>query len=103
MQKDHAKERVERLKRDDLAMYLLNKSCYAAFERGRATYIRDGYENVGCSFDNVKSFFEALWDDEVFRHEWIAQTNVYVANNYIYKYRPHWTELILNMVMKKVT
>ncbi|WP_339218938.1 hypothetical protein [Paenibacillus sp. FSL H8-0332] len=69
-------------------MYLLNKSCYAAFERGRATYIRDGYENVGCSFDNVKSFFEALWDDEVFRHEWIAQTNVYVANNYIYKYRP---------------
>ncbi|WP_036722432.1 hypothetical protein [Paenibacillus sp. FSL R7-277] len=82
------KERTERLKRNDLAKYLLEKSCEAAFERGKSTYTRAGYENVRCSFDNVRSFFEAFWVDDIFRHEWIVQTDVYVANNCIYKYRP---------------
>lgn len=87
-QRDYHRVRTERLKRDDPAKYLLNKSCYAAFARGKSTYVRDGYENIGCSFDNAKSFIEALWDDETFRNEWIAQTDVYVANNNLYKYRP---------------
>ncbi|WP_248548426.1 hypothetical protein [Paenibacillus odorifer] len=86
--KDYYRKRTERLKRDDPAKYLLVKSCYAAFERGKPTYNRDGYENIGCSFDNARSFLEALWNDEIFRNEWIAQTDIYVANNNIYKYRP---------------
>ncbi|WP_313637973.1 hypothetical protein [Paenibacillus sp.] len=85
---EYQKEQIKMLKATDPAMYLLNKSCYAAFERGKITYNRPGYENVRCSYDNAMSFLKALWDDVFFRNEWIAQTDVYVANNYNYKYRP---------------
>lgn len=85
---EYLKERTERLKRDDPAKYLLKESCSAAIERGKPTYKRTGYENVRCSFDNVKSFFEVLWDDKAFKAEWIAQTEIYIANDYLFKYRP---------------
>ncbi|OMD81161.1 MULTISPECIES: hypothetical protein [Paenibacillus] len=85
---EYQKEQTKMLKEKNLSMYLLRESCYAAFERGKPTYKRKGYENVRCSFDNARSFLEALWNDEIFMNEWIAQTDVYVANNYNYKYRP---------------
>lgn len=84
---EYQKERTKMLKAKDPAKFLLNESCRAAYERGGATYKRKGYEHVRCSFDNVRDFQEALWDDEVFRNEWIAQTDVYIKLNK-YKYRP---------------
>ncbi|OMD80432.1 MULTISPECIES: hypothetical protein [Paenibacillus] len=83
----YQKEQTKMLKEKNLSMYLLRESCYAAFERGKITYNRPGYENVRCSYDNAMSLFKALWDDEVFRNEWRAQTDVYVKHSK-YKYRP---------------
>ncbi|WP_339319340.1 hypothetical protein [Paenibacillus sp. FSL R10-2734] len=84
---EYQKERRKMLKAKEPATYLLKESCRAAYERGGATYKRKGYEHVRCSFDNVRDFQEALWNDEFFRSEWIAQTDVYVKYNK-YKYRP---------------
>lgn len=84
----YQKDRRGVMKAKNTAIYLLKESCRAAFDRGRTTYKQKGYEHVSCSFDNANSLRKALWDDEIFRLEWIAQTDVYVANNSLYKYRP---------------
>lgn len=84
---EYQKERNKRMFKEDPAMYLLRKSCIAAYTRGKPSYRQPGYENVLCSFDNVNTFISELWEDDNFRIEWIAHTSVYLLTNQ-YRDRP---------------
>ncbi|WP_169083273.1 hypothetical protein [Paenibacillus sp. PL91] len=68
-------------------LQLLKRSCQAAFRRSQPNYSRDGYDHVSCSYKNVKEFFSDLWNDNQFRDDWVAQTNIYNMSG-ILKDRP---------------
>lgn len=98
--KEYQRERNKKKFKENPPLELLYKSCRSAIYRSKPSYKEPGYAHVTCQFENVKAFVYALWDDELFRNQWISQTDIFIASNN-YKDRPTLDRINPNLGYEK--
>lgn len=74
---EYQQESRKRVYESNPSFQLLKKSCQGAFRRSKPNYTKDGYGHVTSSYKKVKEFYTDLWNDDRFRNDWVAQTNIY--------------------------
>jgi hypothetical protein len=61
-------------------LHLLQRSCEGAFRRSQPDYTIDGYGHVTTEYKSIKEFHIDLWNDDQFRNDWVAQTNIFILS-----------------------